>query len=220
VIVFAAILCGLFVLSRQRLGGWKDSQVFFPTALCELSQSDSEKEHLYYMRANQLEFEGQFDAARAACEQGLEEFPSSETLSKQRPAIDRAARAAAEEASLVGLVVPVPGLVNEHDRIALLKIKNSEWADAADHLRAALQVAPDYYPARFKLAQVLVAQGMPDEALWCYLESMASAHGRISEAERADFLFMLAQASTLNGEERLARLTADKGQELRAKTSR
>jgi hypothetical protein len=219
-IVFTATLCGLFVLSRQRLGGWQDSQVFFPTALRELSQPDGEKEHLYYMRANQLEFEGHFDEATEACEQGLREFPSSEELGQQKPAIAQAARDAALEASQLGLAVPVPGLVKTHERIALLKIKNLEWADAADHLYAALQIAPDYYPARFKLAQVLVAQGMPDEALACYLEALASSHGRITEAERAELLFMLAQASTLNGEEHLARIAAEKGLALRAKSSR
>jgi hypothetical protein len=215
----AAILGGLFFLSRQRLGGWQDSRVFFPTALRELSQPDAEKEHLYYMWANQLEFEGHFDEARAARDQGLREFPSSGELRTQRPAIDRAAHAAAEEASLVGLTVPVPGLVNEHDRIALQKMQSLEWEDAADHLCAALQVAPDYYPARYKLAQVLVAQGKTDEALACYLRAMASSNERITEAEQASFLFMLAQMSTLNGEERLARIALEKGQALRAKAS-
>jgi tetratricopeptide (TPR) repeat protein len=216
----AAILGGLFFLSRQRLGGWQDSRVFFPTALRELSQPDAEKEHLYYMWANQLEFEGHFDEARAACDQGLKEFPSSDELRAQRPAIDRAAHAAAEEASLVGLTVPVPGLVNEHDRIALQKMQSLEWEDAADHLCAALQVAPDYFPARYKLAQVLVAQGKTDEALACYLRAMASSNEHITEAEQASFLFMLAQMSTLNGEERLARIALEKGQALRAKTTR
>jgi thioredoxin-like negative regulator of GroEL len=79
---------------------------------------------------------------------------------------------------------------------------------------------PDYYPARFKLAQVLVAQGKADEALSCYLKAMASSRGSISKAERADFLLMLSQAGALNGEERLARVALGKGQALRAKTSR
>jgi tetratricopeptide (TPR) repeat protein len=220
VLVFAVILCGLFVLSRQRIWGWQDSQVFFPTALRELSRPDGEKEHLYYMRANRLEFEGHFDEAREACEQGLKEFPVSDELGKQRPAIDQTARDAAQEANLLGLAAPVPGLVKVHERIALQKIKNLEWEDATDHLRAALLVMPDYYPARFKLAQVLVTQGKTDEALSCYLEAMASSHGQISEAERASFLFMLAQVSAMNGEERLARIAEGKGQELRAKSSR
>jgi hypothetical protein len=219
-VIFTATLCGLFVLSRQRLGGWQDSQVFFPTALHELSQPDGEKEHLYCMRANQLESEGHFDEATEACEQGLREFPSSKELGKQKPAIAQAARDAVEGARVLGLATPIPGLVNEHDRIALQKIQNFEWADAADHLRAALQVAPDYYPARFKLAQVLVAQGKADEALACYLQALASSKGHITDGERADFLFMLAQASEMNGEERLARMATDKGQELRAKSSR
>ena len=218
--ILAAILCGLFGLSHQRLGGWKNSQIFFPTALRELSQPDSEKEHLYYMRANELEFEGHFGEARAACERGLKEFPASEALGKQRPAIDQAARAAAQEASLLGLASPVPGLVTAHERIALQKMQNLEWADAADHLRAALQLMPAYYPARFKLAQVLILQGRPDEALSCYLQATASAHGQIAETERASFLSMLAQVSALNGEERLARMAAEKGRELRAKSSR
>jgi tetratricopeptide (TPR) repeat protein len=218
--VLAAILCGLFVLSHQRLGGWKDSQIFFPTALRELSQPDKEKEHLYYMRANELEFEGDFSEARAACEQGLKEFPASEALGKQRPAIDQAARAAAQEASLLGLASPVPGLVTAHERIAIQKMQSLEWEDAADHLRAALQLMPAYYPARFKLAQVLSLQGKPDEALSCYLQAMASANGQIAKTERASFLSMLAQVSALNGEERLARIAVEKGQELRAKSSR
>jgi tetratricopeptide (TPR) repeat protein len=218
--VFIAILCGFFVLSRQRLGGWENSRVFFPTALRELSEPDSEKEHLYYMRANQLELEGRFDEARAACAQGVKEFPVSKELDDQSPAIDQAERAAVQEANLRGLASPVPGLVHEHESIALQKTQNLEWAEAADHLRAALQVSPDYYPARFKLAQVLVAQGQPDEALSSYLQAMASSHGNISNAERADFLLMLAQASALNGEERLARIALEKGQELRTNTAR
>jgi hypothetical protein len=219
-LVLAAILCGLFVLSRQRLGGWKDSQIFFSTALRELSRPDNEKEHLYYMQANQLEFEGQFEEARAACEQGLKEFPSSKELGNQRPAIDQAERDAAREARLLGLAVPVPDLVNGHERIAVQKMQNFEWEEAVDHLRAALQVMPGYYPARFKLARVWVMQGEPDEALSCYLQATASSHGNISQAERANFLFMLAQVSALNGEERLARIASEKGQALRAKSSR
>jgi len=66
------------------------------------------------------------------------------------------------------------------------KMQSFEWEDAADHLRAALQVGPDYYPARFKLAQVLVAQGKFDDALSCYLQALASSHGHITEAERAN----------------------------------
>ncbi len=216
----AAILCGLFVLSRQRLGGWKDSEVFFPTAVRELSQPDGEKEHLYHMWVNMLNLDGRFGEARTVCEQGLKEFPSSDELTTQRSAIDQAARDAVEAARVLGLATPVPGLVNSHTRIALQKIKNFEWADAADHLQAALQLAPDYYPARFKLAQVLVEQGMPDEALACYLKALASAKGNISEAERAGFFVMLAQASALNGEERLAHIAADQGQALGDKSSR
>jgi tetratricopeptide (TPR) repeat protein len=216
----AVILCGLFVLSRQRIWGWQDSQIFFPTALRELAQPDNEKEHLYCMRANQLEFEGYFDDARTACGQGLKEFPSSAELGAQRAAVEQAARDAAREASLLGRVAPVPGLTKVHDRIALQKIQNLEWADAADHLRAALQVSPDYYPARFKLAQVLVAQGKADEAVACYLQALASSHGHITDVERAGFLSMLAQASALNGEERLARVAAEKAQELRGKPHR
>jgi tetratricopeptide (TPR) repeat protein len=220
VFTLAVILCGQFALSRQRIWGWKDSQVFFPTAVRELSRPDGEKEHLYYMWANQLEFEGQFDESRAACGQGLKEFPASAELDKQRAAIDQAARDAAQEASGLGLAFPVPGVVKAHERIARQKMQNLEWEDAADHLRAALQVMPDYYPARFKLAQVLVAQGKADEALSCYLKAMASSRGSISKAERADFLLMLSQASALNGEERLARIASEKTQELRAKSSR
>ncbi|HXB01651.1 MAG TPA: tetratricopeptide repeat protein [Opitutaceae bacterium] len=218
--VLAAILCGMFILSRQRLGGWKDSQTFFPTAVRELSQPDYEKEHLYHMWANMLNLEGRFEEARATCEQGLREFPASAELGTQRAAVEQAAREAAQEAGLLGLAVPVPGLVKTHDRIALQKIQNSEWADAADHLRAALQAAPDYYPARFKLAQVLVAQGKADEALACYLEALASSRGHITDGARAGFLLVLAQASALNGEEGLARIAAEKAQELRAKASR
>jgi tetratricopeptide (TPR) repeat protein len=218
--VLAAILCGMFILSRQRLGGWKDSQTFFSTAVRELSQPDYEKEHLYHMWANMLSVEGRFEEARATCEQGLREFPASAELGRERPAIDQAVHEAAWEAGLLGLAVPVPGLVKTHDRIALQKIQDSEWADAADHLRAALQAAPDYYPARFKLAQVLVAQGKADEALACYLEAMVSSRGNISKAEQADFLSLLAQASALNGEERLAHIAAEKGQALHAKSSR
>jgi Flp pilus assembly protein TadD len=219
-LVLAAILCGCFVLSRQRLAAWENSQMFFNSALGGFSKPNSEKEHLYYMRANQLEYEGHFDEATEACEQGLREFPSSQELGKQKRAIAQAAREAAEEARLLGLAVPIPGLVDEHDRIAMQKIQNFEWADAADHLRAALQVAPDYYPARFKLAQVLIMQGEPDDALSCYLEAMTSSRGHITEAGRADFLLMLAQASEMNGEEQLARIALEKGQELRAKTLR
>jgi len=218
--ILAAILGGLFVLSRQRLGGWKDSQAFFPMALRELSRPDGEKEHLYYMRASQLGFEGHFDEARAACEQGLKEFPSSKELGEQRAAIDQAARAAAQEAGRLGLALPVPGLVKGHERIAMQKMRHLEWEDAADHLRAALQVMPDYYPARFRLAEVLVMQGETDEALSCYLRATASSGGHIAEAERASFLFMLAQAGALNGEERLARMASDQGRVLHAKSSR
>jgi hypothetical protein len=220
VLVGIAILCVWFNLSRQRLGAWKNSQTFFSSALAEFSRPDSEKEHLYCMRANQLEFEGHFDEAREACEQGLREFPSSKELGEQKPAIAQAVRDAAGEANLLGLVAPVPGLVHEHERIALQKLQNFEWEDAADHLWAALEVAPDYYPARFKLAQVLVVQGKTDEALACYLRALGSANGHIAAAERASFLFMLAQASEMNGEEQLARIVLQKTQELRAKSSR
>jgi tetratricopeptide (TPR) repeat protein len=219
-LALAAILCGWLVLSRQRIWGWKDSQVFFPAALRELSRTDSEKEHLYYMQANQLEFEGHFDEARVACEQGLEEFPDSAELGKQRPAIDQAARAAAREGSLLGLAFPVPGVVQAHERIAGQKAENLECEDAADHLRAALQVMPGYYPARFELAQVFMLEGKPDEALACYLQALASSHGQIAEVERASFLSMLAQVSALNGEELLARIAAEKGQGLRAQAPR
>jgi tetratricopeptide (TPR) repeat protein len=216
----AAILCGLFVLSRQRIWGWQDSQVFFPTALRELSQPDNEKEHLYCMRANQLEFEGYFDEARATCGQGLKEFPSSAELGNQRSAIDQAARDAAQEAGLLGLAVPVPGLVNLHDRIAQQKIQNFEWADAADHLRAALQVAPDYYPARFKLAEVLLIQEKIEAALACYQQAVVAANGRMSNDQQANFLSMLASVSILNGDDHLARSAMRKSEELRGKTSR
>jgi len=216
----AAILCGLFILSRQRLGGWQDSRIFFPTALRELSQPDNEKEHLYHMWANALKLEGRFNEARAACAQGLQEFPSSAELDDQRSAIEQAVRDATEAARVLGLAAPVPSLVNLHNRIALEKIGNFEWADASDHLRAALLAMPGFYPARFKLAQVLVAEGRTDEALSCYLQAMASSHGNISEAERAGFLSMLAQASALNGEERLARIALEKGQALRDNASR
>jgi tetratricopeptide (TPR) repeat protein len=218
--ILAAILCGLFVLSRQRLGGWKDSQTFFPTALRELSRPDGEKEHLYYMRASQLEFEGHFDEASAASAQGLKEFPSSKELGQQRAAIDQAARAAAEEAGRLGLAVPVPGLAKAHERIAMQKMQGLEWADAADHLRAVLQARPDYYPARFELAQALVMQGETDGALGCYLQATSAAGGHIAPAERAQFLLMLAQISALNGEERLVRIASDQGRVLQAKSSR
>jgi len=220
VLVFAAILCGLFILSRHRLGGWKDSRVFFSTALRELSRPDGEKEHLYYMRANQLEFEAQFGEARAACDQGLKEFPTSQKLGKQKSAIDQTARVAAREDGLLGLAVPVPGLVKAHERIAIQEMQHLEWGNAADHLRAALQVTPVYYPVRFELAQALVMQGKTDEALACYLQATASSHGYLTETERAGFLFMLAQVSAMNGEERLARIATEKGQALRAKSSR
>jgi hypothetical protein len=218
--VLAAILGGLFVLSRQRLGGWENSQIFFPTALRELSPPDKEKEYLYHMWANMLSLDGRFGEARAVCEQGLREFPSSEGLGHQRSAIEQAAGDATEAARMLGLAAPVPSLVNLHDKIALQKIANLEWADAADHLRAALLVMPDYYPARFKLAQVSVAEGRTDEALACYLQALASSRGNVSVAERADFLSLLAQASALNGEERLARIASGISQALRAKTSR
>jgi tetratricopeptide (TPR) repeat protein len=220
VFTLAAILCGQFALSRHRLGGWRDSQTFFPTALGELSRPDGEKEHLYYMWANQLEFEGQFDESRAACGQGLKEFPASAELDKQRAAIDQAARDAAQEAGGLGLAFPVPGVVKAHERIARQKMQNLEWEDAADHLRAALQVMPDYYPARFELAQALVMQGETAGALSCYLQATASSRGNISQAKCVSFLFMLAQVSAVNGEERLARIALAKGQALRAKSSR
>jgi len=220
VLALTATLCGLFVLSRQRLGGWGNSKAFFTTALGEYSPPDSEMEYLYNKWANTLNLEGRYGEARAACEQGLKEFPSSNVLDKEMRAIDEVAHYAAQEASRLGLTVPVPGLLKEHEGIAIQKIQNGEWEDAADHLRAALQIAPDYYPVRFKLAQVLIMQGETDEGLSCYLEATASSHGNISKAERADFLSMLAQASALNGEERLARIAAEKGQALRAKATR
>jgi tetratricopeptide (TPR) repeat protein len=220
VIVFFAILCGLFVLSRQRLGGWKDSEMFFSTALRESSRPNSEMEQLYYMRANLLKFECQFDEARAVCGQGAREFPSSEELRRQGPAIDQAARDAAREASSLGLAFPVSGLVKSHVRVAMQEMRNHEWEGAADHLRAALQVAPGYYPARLRLAEVLLLQEKIDAALACYQRAVAASNGHIVDADRAHFLFMLANASALDGEERLARLALEKGLELRAKASR
>jgi hypothetical protein len=220
VLVFTAILCGCFVLSRQRLGAWKDSQIFFPTALREISRTNSEAEHLYHMGANLLKIECHFDEARAACAQGLKEFPFSKELGEQRSAIDQAVRNTTREASALGLTFPVPALVKAHDRIAQQKIQNFEWADAADHLRAALDVAPGYYPARLRLAEVLLMQEKIEEALACYQQAVAASHGHLANDQRANFLSMLAQVSTLNGNDCLARIALEKGQELRVKTSR
>jgi tetratricopeptide (TPR) repeat protein len=220
VIVFTAILLGLFVLSRQRLGAWENSQIFFSSALDGFSRPDSEKEHLYYMQANQLEVDGHFDEACAVCEQGLKEFPSSKELGEQRLAIDQAERDAAREASVLGLTLPVPGLAKAHEKIAMQKIQDFEWSEAEDHLRAALQVMPDYYPARLKLAEVWAMEGKPDEALSNYLRALRSSNGHITDGERAGFLLMLASASAANGEERLARIALEKSRELGAKTGR
>jgi tetratricopeptide (TPR) repeat protein len=219
-LVFALILCGLFVLSRQRLGAWKDSPVFFNTALNEYSRSGSETQNLYHMWAYLLEDQGHFDEAHVVCEQGLRAFPSSEELRGQLAGMDQAARDAAREASQLGLAFPVPGLVKAHDRIAMQKIRNFEWEDAADHLRAALQVAPDYFPARLRLAEVLLLQEKIDAALACYQQAVAASNGHLSNDQRAKFLFILAQVSALNGEDHLARIAVEKGQELRAKASR
>jgi thioredoxin-like negative regulator of GroEL len=81
-------------------------------------------------------------------------------------------------------------------------------------------VAPDYYPARLMLAEVLTVQGKPDEALSCYLRALAASNGHMPDAVRVHFLFMLAHAGALNGEERLARMALDKGVALCAKLSR
>jgi tetratricopeptide (TPR) repeat protein len=220
VLIVSSILCGFFVLSRQRLGAWENSPVFFSTALREFPQSNGELEHLYHMWANLLNIECHFDQARAICEEGLKKFPSSESLIEQRQAIDQAERDAAREAGVLGLTFPVPALVNAHDRIAQQKIRNFEWADAADHLRAALEIAPDYYPARLRLAEVLLMQENIEAALACYQQAVAASTGHLSNDQRAGFLSMLAGVSTLNGDDRLARSALEKSRELRGKTSR
>ena len=219
-LVCTAILCGLSVLSRQRLGAWKDSKLFFNTAMNEYSRADSKREHLYYRCAYVLEYQGHFAEAHAASVQGAEKFMSSKELGEEMSTIEQGARDAARESSLLGLNFPVPRLVKAHDRIAMQKIRNFEWKDAADHLRAALQVMPDYYPARLRLAEVLLLQEKIDAALACYQQAVAASNGHLSNDQQANFLFILAQVSALNGEDHLARIASKKGQELRAKTSR
>jgi tetratricopeptide (TPR) repeat protein len=218
-LVSAMILGSWLVLSRQRLVAWQDSTAFFNTALSEFSRPDREMEHMYCMIANQLADKGRFEEARSACAQASRMFPNSVEVANLRPSIEWMAQEGARKARGLGLTVPVPELAEGQMAIAVKKFARSEWADAADHLRAALDVMPAYYPARLELAEVLAMQGKPDEALASYLQALAASDGHLAVADRARFLFMLANAAALNGDERLTRVALKKGQALRGNSS-
>jgi tetratricopeptide (TPR) repeat protein len=215
------LLLGVFfIFTRQQLVARRDSATFFKAALDDFHHPDDEKELIYFLWANSLRMKGLYDQARMVCAQGLEEFSGSKRLNQQKLEIEETAEITIRQARALGLAVPVSALALSHVSIAERKCDSSQWREAADHLRAALQASPDYYPAQLKLAEVLTMQGKPDEALSCYLRAAALANGHIANAERAHFLFMLASASALKDEGRLARIAFDKGQELRVKASR
>ncbi len=219
---FASILLlsGLFVMARRQLPAWENSRVFFETALQRLSPANDERSRVYLMQVNTLRVEGHYAEARAACARGLKEFPAYKLLQEEQQKIAETAAAEEARARILGLKAPACQLTDVHLSIALEKISHGEWRDAADHLRAALKATPDYYPARIKLAEVLTLLGRPDEALACYLQTLAVSDGHIPDTERAKFLSMLAGASTFNGESRLAHIAFKRASELCEKKTR
>ena len=217
---FVLLLGGLFVLTRQQLGAWNDSETFLKVALSGFSRPEDEKGRIYLILTNSLNLQGRYAQARVICAQGLKEFPDLEDLRRQKLQIEQTMELSAQEQRVLGLAAPVPELARFHMRIALKQWADGETREAADHFREALRVAPDYYPARLMLAEVLTVQGKPDEALSCYLRALAASNGHMPDAVRVHFLFMLAHAGALNGEERLARMALDKGVALCAKLSR
>ena len=211
------VLCGLFVLTRKQLYPWKDSRIFFDVALKGFSKANDEKSRIYLMLANTLRMEGDYNQARLVCARGLREFPEFKLLREQEQKIEQTAAAEKNETHILGLKTPVCQLAQDHAWIAAQKIQQKRWREAADHLREALKADPDYYPARFALAEALVMQGKTDEALAAYLRTLTAASGHISHSERTRFLLILTQASASNGQERLAHIALEKAWELMKK---
>ncbi|HZQ48293.1 MAG TPA: hypothetical protein VFC07_14850 [Verrucomicrobiae bacterium] len=214
------LLGGLGLMARWQITPWSDSETFFNRALGESSAPGKEMEHIYLMTINLYQITGRYKQARATCAAGLRRFPASTILKQKENEIGLMEIGAVRQAAELGLTTPVCELALAHVAIADSKSARAEWPEAADHLRAALDVAPQYYPARMKLAEVLALQEKPEEALACYLRAHAEAGGRIKGAESAHFLFLLTSACAEAGNARLAHMAFDKALELSGRVHR